>query len=72
MDQILRSHQNEDNYENDAPLPVEEAAPPVEDIQQEAPMPDPVVHMFIIHKKMLEFLVSCNKLPIILEIFFES
>ena len=53
----MREHENADNFENSQPLPVEEAAPPVEDVQQEAPLHDPVVHIFNIHTKPLRYFV---------------
>ena len=53
----MRQHHNADPFENNLPLPVEEADPPVEDVQQEAPLPDPVVHIFIIHTKPLRYFV---------------
>jgi hypothetical protein len=46
MDQILQVHNNAATYDNNAPLPVEDAPPPDEDVEQEAPLADPEVHMF--------------------------
>jgi hypothetical protein len=46
MAQILRVHNTAGTYDNNEPLPVEDAPPPDEDVAQEAPDSDPEVHMF--------------------------
>jgi hypothetical protein len=46
MAQILRVHNTAGIYDNNEPLPVEDAPPPDEDVEQKAPDSDPEVHMF--------------------------
>ena len=53
LDHILNEHHNEDNFENDDPLPVEAADPPVEDVEQAELPPDPEVHLQIFPVKPL-------------------
>ena len=53
LDHILNEHHNEDNFENDDPLPVEAADPPVEDVEHSEQSPDPEVHLQIFPVKPL-------------------
>jgi len=57
MSHILTTHHHEEPCENYDPLPVENAAPPDEVVQQEAPAHEPEVHehifvrIFVVHLK---------------------
>ena len=79
LDQILNEHHNDDNFENNDPLPVEAAEPPVEDVEHSEQPPDPEVCLQIFPVKPLSFLLLvknslefCSKFvgPTMFAIFF--